>query len=205
MLFWPQILALRVSTQILEEPSKPLTWILSGLGEDYNCFFTIEEAWQEDEPANKLESEWTHRSGKKGGLVQELDQLRRDVPEFGYELGTVDTRIVHVIDTRLRGQDGYAIERTIASLDFKGLVNALPDAIGKQGIPISLPPWQFTHEQRDGSTVVVVNAVGLKVRDALSNFVKLDGRDRVLWIARTKLEKGAITYVHYPWPGRTVK
>jgi len=98
-------------------------------------------------------------------------------------------------------QREYALEDTIKSLDFKGKVNELPDEIGKQGVPIAIPTWQSTHEQHDGSTMVYVKGEGLSVRTALSNFVKLEGRDRILWIARTKLELGAISYVFYPWPG----
>jgi hypothetical protein len=181
--------------------SKPITWVLSGIGRDYDCFFTIEDGWNEADSEKRLEAGWSERRLENGGLIQELEQLRRSVPNFSYEFNTVNSRIVHIIDVRLKQQKEYALEDTIKSLDFKGKVNELPDEIGKQGVPIALPTWQSTHEQRDGSTIVYVKGEGLSVRGALSNFIKLDGRDRILWVARTKLEPGATSYVFYPWPG----
>lgn len=187
------------------EQSMGLNGILFGLGRDYDCFFTIEGAWQEGEPTMRLEAALARRVAKKSGLINELNQLRRSIADFAYEIDGANPRIVHIIDARLRRQKGYAIDALITSLDFAGKVSELPDEIGKQGISIALPTWQSTHEQRDGSTVVHVKGAALIVRDALSSFVKLDGRGPILWIARTKLEQGAITYVHYPWPGRMAK
>lgn len=188
-------------TQNSEEQSMGLPGILRGLGRDYDCFFTIEDGWKEDGPGNRLEAELTQQTLGKGGLVQELARLSQTVPNFSYEFNPVNSRIVHIINARLKQQKDYALEDTIKSLDFKGKVNELPDELGKQGIPIALPPWQSTHEQRDGSTMVYVKGEGLSVRAALSNFMKLEGRDRILWIARTKLEPRAMSYVFYPWPG----
>ncbi len=188
-----------------ETQSKPLTWILADLGRNYDCFFTIEDGAQEDEPGNRLEAEWTRRTLANVGLAKELERLRQTVPNFSYEFNPANSRIMHIIDARLKQQKGYALDRTIDSLDFTGKVNELPDAIGKQGIPIALPTWQSTHEQRDGSTILQVKGGGLTVRDALSNFISLDGRASILWIARTKLEPGAISYVFYPWPGKMVE
>ena len=182
-----------------------LIGIMFGLGRDYDCFFTVEGAWQESEPAIRLESWTARRSSRKGGLIWELEQLREIVPDFIYEIEAVNPRIVHVIDGRLKLQKGYALDATITRINFTGKVNELPDAIGRQGIPIALPPWQSTHEQRDGSTIVDVKGEGVTVRSALSTFINLDGRGRILWISRTKLEQGAMSYVFYPWPGNMVE
>ena len=184
------------------EESKPLTWVLIALGEDYNCFFTLEEAWQEGEAAVKLESASIRRSTDKGGLIQELEKVRQNVPDFSYEFNPVNPRVVHVIDARLKRQKSYALDGTITKLDFNGAINGLPNEIQKQGIRISTPTGQDTHEHRDGTTIVHVSGDGLSVRDALSNFINLDGRGKILWIARTKLDPGAISYVFYPWPGK---
>ena len=197
---WSQVTG--AITQESERQSKPLLWILYELGKDYDCFVTIEEGWLEGEAGNKLESADTRRTLKDVGLIQELEQLRRIVPNFGYQFDPVNPRIVHVIDERLRSLPGYGLERTIARLDYGGTAYHLPTAIGKQGIPIASPSGMSTHEQADYNTVVHVNGSGLTVRGALSNFIDLNGRSlRVLWIARTKLEPRAISNVYYPWAG----
>lgn len=192
-------------TQDSEERPMGLIGILFGLGRDYDCFFTIEDGSKEGEVGNRLESELARRTLPKGGLVRELEQLRQDVPNFSYEFNPADLRIVHIIDSRLKQQKGYALEVTIKSLDFSGTVDKLPDRIGKQGISIVSPTGFFTHEQPDFSTEVQVKGEGLSVRSALSNFIRLEGRERVLWIARTRLEPGAISYVFYRWPGNMTK
>src|SRR5713101_7388071 len=111
-----------------------LIGILFGLGRDYDCFFTVEEAWQESEPGIRLESWTARRSSQKVDLTLELEQLRQTVLDFIYEIDAANPRIVHVMDARLKRQKGYALEATIASLDFTGKVNELPNEIGKQGI-----------------------------------------------------------------------
>ena len=60
----------------------------------------------------------------------------------------------------------------------------------------------LVHEQWDGGTVVSVKGEELSIRNALSNFVRLEGCVRILWIARTTLEPDAVSYVYYPWPGK---
>jgi hypothetical protein len=188
-------------TQHSDKESKPLAWVLAGLCRDYDCFLTIEGGWQEGESGNKFEVERASRILEKVGLVAELEQLRQTVPNFSYEFDPENPRVVHFIDTRLKEQEGYGLQGTIKSLDFTGTLDDLLNAIGKQGIPVSPQLGRYTHEPWDSSTVVNVKGEGLSVRNALSNFVKLDGRDRILWVARTKLEPKAVSYVYYPWPG----
>jgi len=98
-----------------------------------------------------------------------------------------------------RARDAHPLESAIRSIDFTGKVNDLPSEIGKQGIPLSSPLISFKFEQIDYGTLVRVKGEDLKVRDALSNFVPLQGRTkRILWIARTKIGQGEVTYVYYP-------
>lgn len=201
---YPETWRTKAMAQDEESQSKPLTTILADLGRDYDCFFTIEDGFQGDEPGNRLEAAWAKSILASAGLSGRLEELRQTVPSFSYEFNSANSRIVHIIDPRLKQQKGYALDRMIESLEFAGKVNDLPDAIGRQGIPISLPALQSTHEQRDGSTILRLKAEGVSVRDALSRFINLDGRARILWIARTKLEAGAPSYVYYPWPGKMI-
>jgi hypothetical protein len=54
-------------------------------------------------------------------------------------------------------------------------------------------------ETRDYTTEIEIRAQGLKVRDALSNYVPLEHRKGgVLWVAKTKPGVGEVTFVYYP-------
>jgi hypothetical protein len=98
---------------------------------------------------------------------------------------------------------GYGLESVIKSIDFAGSTSELVAAIGKQGITVSPQRALFTNEFQDYDTVIHVNGEGLRVRDALSNFLPLaERKGRILWIARKKLAEGEVTYVYYPSPGK---
>lgn len=180
--------------QISEKNSKPLPALLLKLGQKYDCYFTIEEAMADGEPINSLEAQWVQMRSAQPSLAQELDQLRQTVPNLTYEVDRTNPRIVHLIDSRLAQVDKYSLEGMIKTIDFKGTVNDLVTEIARQGLPISPPNFIFTHEQPDFSTKVEVKGDNLKVREALSHFISLEGRgSRVLWIARTKLIQGELT------------
>jgi hypothetical protein len=94
----------KAMSQTSEKQAKPLTWFLHTLGRYYDCFFTIEDGCNEADSGNMLEAGWTEQRLENGGLAHELEQLRRSVPNFSYEFNTVNSRIVHIIDERLKQQ-----------------------------------------------------------------------------------------------------
>ena len=193
---------LRRMTETSKQQSALLSQLFVELGKDYDCFFTIEGAWKDKEPMNAMESRWVQRLSRGNNLPQELEHLRKTVPNFTYEIDKANPRIVHIIDARLAQQRGYGLEGVINSIDFTGTVFDLVNAIGAQGIPVSSRGLTFTHEQPDYRTVVHVNGKALKVRDALSNFISLEGHGRILWIARTKVEEGEVSYIHFYGPAK---
>ena len=179
-----------------------LVQYLAELGDAYDCFFTIEEAWKDGEPVNTMESYSAQSPSRSENLQKNLEKLRQTVPNFTFEIDKGNPRIVHIMDIRLAQQKGYGLERVVKNIDFKGNVNDLVTAIGKQGIPVSQPVLTDTHEGmvRDYMTVVNVKGNDLKVRDALSNFIPLEGRSRIIWIARTKLGPGEISNIQFRGP-----
>ena len=189
-----------------QRDSIPFLFYLGDLGRKHNCFFTIEAAWEEGEPINQMEVHDVPRSEEKKSLGEGLEHLRLTVPYLEYEVNESNPRIIHIIDSRLRYRERYGLESTIKNIDFEGKVDYLVATIGNQGISVSPPKLFFIGEGSDRSTEVHVKGEGLKVREALTNFVPLKGRDgRFLWIARTKLGKGEVTHIHYPWPGKMTK
>ncbi|MFP5262581.1 MAG: hypothetical protein ACLGJB_11805 [Blastocatellia bacterium] len=188
--------------QQAERETQSAARYIAELASRYDCFVTLEEAAEEGEVMSRIASYEVGRPARGAGLEQELEWLRRAVPSMDYEVSEGARKVVHIIDTRLMYRDGYGVDAVIGSIDFEGTVNDLVAAIAKQGIPVSSLGLVSTHEQLDYSTVVRVKGEGMKVRDALTRFVPLEGRvGRFLWVARTKLAKGEKTYIHYPWAG----
>ena len=186
-----------------ESQSVPLSELLMTVGETYDRFFTIEEAWKTGESMNSMEAHLIQTSSERKTIEQELQKLRQTVPNFTYELDKSNPRIVHIIDARLAQTQGYGLESVIKSIDFVGSTSELVATIGKQGISVSPQRALFINEFLDYTTVIHVKGEGLRVRDALSNFVPLDERKgRILWIARKKLGEGEVTYIYYPSPGK---
>jgi len=179
-----------------------LTEVLAKIGKDYDCFFTLEDAWLELGTTHVLELEASPisvASGKKS-LREELDALHKTVPNLNYQFDRNNPRIVHVIDASLPQQRSYALNARLKSLNFKGTVGELVNVIKKQGVPLSLEVVLVTSEAavQDDSTLVTVKGRALNVREALSNFIPLNKRkSRIIWIARTRLERGGITYVQF--------
>ena len=175
-----------------------LTQYLVQLGKDSDRFFTIEEAWEDGESMNMLEAHWVQGFSEMKGFKQDLERLRQTVPNFTYEMNKQDPRIIHIIDARLKRHKDYGLESTIKSIDFTGTVFELVAAIGKQKLPVLPQKSLLTNEFWDHTTVARVKGEGLKVRDALSNYIPLEANKRVIWIARTKIGQQELSYVRYP-------
>jgi len=177
----------------------PMLNYLVELGKKYNCFFTIEEAWREDNLMDSISNHLLQRASQNMSLEQELNRIRQSIPNFSYELDRTNPKIVRIKDSRLAQQKDYALDAVIKTIDFTGKVHDLVNEINRQGIPVSALPITFNNETLDSVTIVQVKGEELKVRDALSNFIELEGRrSRILWVARTKIGKEEISSVRYP-------
>ncbi len=187
-------------TELAQEQSSalPMRHYLADLGKTYDSFFTIEEGWTEDNPADRITSHWLQRPSQAKSLKDELEHIRQIVPNFTYEIDKTNPRLIHILDARLAQQKGYGLARVIKSIDFQGKLSDLPSELKKQGIPVSSPWATDTRSPGDDLTVVQIKAEGLSVRDALSNFIPLEGRlNRILWIAATKLGQREVSNVHF--------
>src|SRR5262245_14531955 len=180
-----------------ESQSIPIDRFLQELGKKYNTYFTIEETWTDDQSMRLIRSALVPRLSKAESLVQELEYLKKGVPNLTYEVDQANPRIIHIIDSRLLSQKNYALERVIPSIDYNGPVSELADAIGKLGVSISSQRGQPIGqlEVRDWVSVVHVKGERLKVRDALSEFLPLDRLGNILWVATTKFGPGEATDV----------
>jgi hypothetical protein len=183
----------------------PLAEFVHELGTKYDSYFTIETAWAEGESVDSMEASLVHKLSGAGSLVQELEHLKKTVPNFAYEPGQANSRIIHIIDSRLSRQKDYALDRVIPSIDFSGPAHLLADALAKQGLPISSHMTRFSQlDVEDYVTVVHIKAKNLRVRDVLSDFIPLDREVKVLWIARTRLGPRETTQIRFQGRPREV-
>ncbi|MBV9926618.1 MAG: hypothetical protein JOZ96_16485 [Acidobacteria bacterium] len=198
----------RAVTRAPAEASIPLEMYLSQLGDTCGCYFTLEEASEVGGAANQLAAYMVAGRTPGASLEQTLEELSRTVPNFTYSISGDKPRIVHVVDARLKRLSGYAMERVVTSIDYKGDVGGLVARINQQGIPISSPTVVFTDELklRDLYSKGHVKAESLKVREVLSSFVPLTGYRKVIWSSRTNLGgEDQTTYVRFHGPQRMPK
>jgi hypothetical protein len=193
--------ALDADSRIIKDdwPEIALGSVLGGIGYDYDYNFTIEDAWTESEPHRLLETYLAERPFRGEGFQRELDHLRSQFPNLDFRVNALNPRIVHVLDARLRNQSNYGLEGMVKNLDFAGSLKELIAHLGRQGAPISSPRLIDIHEGYgiDFGTLIEAKGRNLSVRDALSLFVPLKERRRVLWIARTKLGLSEVSYVYF--------
>jgi hypothetical protein len=191
------------SDVVQDPPSEqpiPLLWVLTRLGDKHDIYFTIESGYTAGEPVNRLESILIRESSLAGSDIQQkLSAIRKEAPDFTYEIVSGNPRIIHIIDSRLASLKSYGLLSTVKRLDFSGRVDELITFLSKQNIPVTLQNFGDIREMRewDMKTLVKVKADGLRVRDVLSNFIPLNRSGRILWIARTKLEQGAVSQVQF--------
>lgn len=174
---------------------------LNDIGTTYGYFFTLEELFNDGGQINRIESQRIERLTKGSGVKQELDEVVRLIPEVTYKIDEDNPKIIHLMDARLAKTNGYALDGRIKNIDFSGTVFELVDAIASQGIRVSSKGMMSVQDlsSTDLRTEVVVKGEGLSVRRALSGFLPLEGRsNRILWIARTKLDPDPTSYIRFP-------
>jgi hypothetical protein len=183
-----------------DDQSFPVSTLLDELGRKYGYYFTVEEIWNNGETMNKLQSHRIQRPQMGDNILQDLGALSRLVPGMTFKIDEADSKIVHIIDTGLAHQKGYALEQTIDSIDFSGSVFDLVKLLETRGVRVSSRGTIDIHElsTMDFATQVHVKGKQLSVRRALSDFIPLEGRsNRILWVARTKKGSDEISFVRF--------
>jgi hypothetical protein len=183
-----------------QEESVTLEEALADLGRSNNYFFTIECVWKDGDLTRwTLGATNVRKPRPNASIWKELERLRHKLPNFTYTLNQGNPRIIHIMDSRLANLQGYGLDRIIDRIDFSGAVSDRIEEIGKTGIPVSSRGAMNVEEglRADFSSNVHVKGERLRVRDALSNFISLEGRGTFLWIAQTKPVPGEITFVRF--------
>lgn len=176
-----------------------ITEFLKEIGDKYDCHFTIEVALESGNINNSIEKKKIAARLQKNSLRDELEQLNRLVPKFVYKLDKDNPKIIYISDARLLSEPDYPMRKIVTDINFEGNLFDLVNAIGQKGIPISSGGLVDLRDNMsiDFSTRVKVKESGKSVRNLLTNSISVKNRPRILWISRTELGKGAMTYIRY--------
>jgi hypothetical protein len=162
--------------------------------------FTLEEAIGKDGALGPIRTSAHSRIPEGSPLTGALDELSQSVPHFTWHADSSNPKIIHIVDERLLHRRAYALDMVIGELDFAGTVNHLVDTIAAKRIPVSSLGGADVRDamMTDYKTQVQVKGKSLTVRDALTNFVPLEGREPILWLAETRLEgSDQTTYITF--------
>lgn len=174
--------------------------LLADAGAKNGVTFTIEEGLLKGGASDRIRSFRHHTLPEGTSLKAVLDDLSQSVPNFTWYTDPNNPKIIHIVDDHLLRRPGYALDRVINDIDLSGTVVELVDAIAAKGVPISAvgPMGSQDVMFTDFSTRVQVKGKGLKVRDALTDFVTLEGRGPILWFSETHLDgPDQTTYVRF--------
>lgn len=174
----------------------PLRFAVVSLGKAYECYFTIEECWVNEEAANAIEGCLTRRPDGVSGLDREMNGLVRDIPQLSYAFDEDNPKVIHLIDNRLNNQEGYALSAIVQKVDFSGYIGDFVSSLAAEGVLLARSPLT-SNEPADVGTTVHASGRNLVVRRALTKFIPLEGRGPILWIARTKLGVGQSSHIQF--------
>lgn len=181
------------------EKSASFSNILREIGDKYDVYFTMEIGLISGDVANSLEKKNVATKPQKKSVRQELEELRKTIPNLTYKYDKDNSKIIHIIDARLTQQQSYALEKTVKDISFDGMLFDFVNAIGQKGIAVSSSGMIDTYEALavDIGTMVTIKEKDKSVRYLLTNCLSVKGRPRVLWIARTEIRDHPTSYVRF--------
>jgi hypothetical protein len=194
------------TTHNMNQQPPTLLHLLAEMGKAYDCYFTVESAWNDAEPFSLIEASIVESSlmpspirssEDKTKMQATLDALKQGMPNLTFMRDQSDERIIHVIDSRLSNLEGYGLAYTVKNLEFSGPVWGLLKYMNAQGIPVVAPRSMSLHQigSYSSETIVQVKGQNSQVRTLLSNCIPPDVRNSILWTARTKLARGAVSQI----------
>ena len=167
------------------------------LGEQYDVYFTVETAWQAGEHMKWMEQYSVRQLSTEEGIQRNLEMLKETVPHFTYTFNYAKPKVIHIKDARLVQQPAYGMDGVLKSINYKGSWVGLVIALGERGIRVSTErvAWIGDPRVRDYYTDVQVKGQNITARDAITNFIQLAGRRRILWLSTTKLSLNELSYI----------
>lgn len=171
---------------------------LEEIGEKFDRHFTLEIVVDAERVAATMERESLIKKPLRKTLSQELEQLRQTIPNLDYKVNET-SKVIRVIDKRVVKRSNYALEQVVRDISFDGRMFDFVNEIGKKGPAVSSRGMVDTYEALGGDYTIRVNiqANNKTVRELLTNYISLEGRGKILWIATTYTGKDSTTYIRY--------
>lgn len=183
-----------------ESPQQAITLRqrLEEIGAKFDRHFTLEIVVDSERVAASMERESLIQKPLRKTLFQELEQLRQTIPNLDYKFNDA-SKVIHVMDKRVATQANYPLDQVIREIGFDGIVFDFVDKMAKHGVPVSPRGMVDTYEMlaTDSSIRVSVQASNRTVRELLTDYLSLEGRGKLLWIAKTYIGKDKTTYIRY--------
>lgn len=153
---------------------------------ELDCRFTVERLGEGAALTPGLELVTGRTAASAKSIEALMVELKLNLSGLDVRQDKATPMIIHLVDKRVSGMHDYPLDRDV-SVDFRGYIDSLPDAIGKSFAEgrikshpsFIIPPMTFV----DGITVVDVHAKSLPVRQVLTDCVPLKNYSRVLWVA----------------------
>ena len=161
-----------------------LSQYLNQCGNQFNCYFTIEEA---ETQTGQIHSSYQEKQilGKQVSTLNRLlEKLRHDLPDALVVQDASNPKIIHIINRELKSSQDYSLDRLV-TLSYKGDLPGLAGALAKKTNDAVAAQGFFTTVDMamDYITQVKVNVRDRPIREALSVGIPLTGYSRVLWRA----------------------
>lgn len=193
-------LAMLLSSSVvcqMKEENTSLRDILRNLGGRYDTYITVELGFVPGARNISLDSYNFGGYQKEADLESTLRFIRHREPLLDFERDT-NSRILHVIDSRLKSVEVYPLSGVVTNFSFSGSFPSLVQKISAASkFEISASPMVDTRELSFldfDSKVTLKNETG-SIRSLLAKSITRGKRGRILWIADTEIMEKPVSYV----------
>ena len=160
-------------------------------GERLGCHFTLEMFYPPKFGSEPIYRLFIDDDPNVKSVDALLKKLSKDVKPMAFVRCVDNPSVIHVIDKRLLGLKGYAIEKKV-TVKYRGTVDMLTaelyKLLGKRINRKGIGGMRDVFD--DHVTVVSVNAKDRRVREVLTDCLPLKGYHTVLWRAETRTVDG---------------
>ncbi|MFH0938870.1 MAG: hypothetical protein V1899_06280 [Planctomycetota bacterium] len=199
-----------------------LVSVLDEIGIRYDCYFTIEEGWTNQDYAvlsqqivtlHFAQMGFQDLRTKKAGISLAQNTVTANTLEETMKLlqKQLDAEIIydnnashifHIVDKKLRKLKRYSLREKVKNFSYKGLLTYLPSELAKLGFAFSetIGGGDIGVDNmlpEDTGTVLNINLASVGIRSLLTRYPPLTKYHRVLWIARTKIEDEPTTTIKF--------
>src|ERR1035437_1307307 len=174
--------------------------VLQAIGNEQNCYFTIEIMLVSGNHRDSIEAYDSKTIPRDLELQQELEWVHERFPDVASKIDNHHgKKVVHVVDSSLESNTRYGMKMKIDGFTFDGTVSELIRELDRKNVGISSVSSQDTRELRvqDFLSRAHVDGKATSIRELLTDSVSLAGRGRIIWVAETGFSNDSQTHIHF--------